>query len=259
MKFLLKLFFGIILFVVCVVALAAGCVFMIEKVVPDIVARQFKEMTGYRLDIASVDLSLLGGSAEIKGLTVRNPEDWPEEGFITVNRAVFDVDPYSLISGGRKVVDEMVLDLGPLCVVTNDKKQVNAKTLMDKLRKYQSEEEGQSDEQVEREPMEFLIHHLVLKTDTIRVADYSGSKPRILERHIDMNIELHEVSNVQQIAAELMKQGGTQMLLMLSNVQLNLGGDSGDADEDMVPNVVEPLKKSVNSLLDSLKGKLKDR
>jgi hypothetical protein len=263
MKFLFKLFFGIILLIVFVIALAVGSVFMIEKVVPGILSTQFKETTGYRLDIGSLDLSLLGGSAEVKSLTVRNPEGWPEEGFITVNRAVFDIEPYSVISGGRKVIDEMILDLGPLCIVTNDKKEVNAKALMEKLRKYQSTEEAKetetTDTEVESKPIDFLIHHLVLRADTLRIADYSGAKPKIVERHIDMNIELHDVSNIQQIVAQLMTQGGTQMLMMLSNVQLNLGGESDGKDADgKTPNVVDPLKKSVNSILDSLKNKLKE-
>ncbi len=264
MKFLLKLFFGLFALVLLAIALVFGCVYMIEKVVPDIAAQRLKAMTGYRLDIGSVELSILGGSASVKDVTLRNPEEWPEEGFLKINQATFDVAPTTLIGDGRKVIDELVLDIGPVVIVTNKDKKVNAKVLLEKLQSAQkeAEEAPTAGEEVKKEakPIEFLVRRLVIRAESLRIADYSGPTPKIREQRINLNVELHNVSDVKEVLPQLMAQGGSQLLLMLSNVQLNLGGDSEDDDnKGAAGSIVDPVKKGVQGAFDALKDKIKSK
>jgi len=265
MKFLLKLVFGIVALVVLIVALAFGCVFMLEKVVPGMAAERLKAMSGYRLEVGGVDLSIVGGSADVKNIILRNPEGWPEEDFLTINRATFDVDPMSLLGSDQKVIDELIMDLGPVCIVTDKDKNVNAQTLLEKLRsKTGEEDEGETtstdkdEPKAESKPLNILIRHLVIRMDSIRVADYSGPTPKIREQALKINIDMHDVTDVKQIVAQVIAQGGAQILMMLSNVQLKLGDDGSDDDASNINSVVDPLKKSVEGIFKSLKDLKKE-
>ncbi|MBN1403919.1 MAG: hypothetical protein JW942_05575 [Opitutales bacterium] len=266
MKLLLKLLFGFVALVVLFVALVFGCVYMLEKVVPDVAAQRLKAMTGYRLETGSVELSIMGGSASVKELNLRNPEDWPDEQFVKINEVTFDINPGSMLGDGRREIDKIVMDLGTLSIVTNKESKTNYKDLLEKLRGEKEEKEAEvaeqepeaeAEEEVESKPFEFLIHRMVVKVDTIRFADYSGSTPKIREHKVDLKLELREVDSVADIIAQTMAQGGSSLITMLSSVQLNFGGEKSDDGDDDGKSIADPVKKSVQGMFDSLKEKIK--
>jgi hypothetical protein len=254
MKLFLKIFFVLMAIVLLLFVIAFGCVLALEKVIPGIASDRLKAMTGYKLDIGDLDLGLTAGSVKIEGLTLRNPEGWPEEGFVTINKVFVDIDPASFTSDGRKVIEEVVIDIGPICVVTNKDDITNVRDIASKFG-VPAEEEKPAEPEVAAEEgamPEFVIHHLVIRTTKVRFADYSGAKPDISNRALALEIEMNDVTDLKQIYTQVTLQAGPQLLLMLSKVQLNLGGDSDDED-DIINSVAEPLQNSINGLFDSIR------
>lgn len=267
MKILSKLLFGFIALVLLALALVFGCVYMLEKVVPDVAAQRLKAMTGYRLETDSVDLSLMSGSASVKGFHLQNPEGWPEENFVKINEMTIDVDPGTLLGEGRKVIDNLVMDLGTVDIVKNKDGLVNYKDLMEKLGGKEEEaepeaEETAKEEEVQKEksaPFEYLIHRLVLRVEKVRFCDYTGSKPSIREVNINLDLTLKEVTNIQDVVAQVMMHSGASLMNLLSSVKMNLGGDSSndEDDSDKGGSFAAPVKESVKGMFDSLKNKIK--
>lgn len=198
MKLLYKLAIGFLALVLLLVVLAFGCVYLLENFGPGIAASRINAMTGFRVEMGSLRISLIHASVKVERLTIRNPEGWPEEGFIDVREALVDVDPLSLVSGDRKVVDDLVLDLGPVAFVTTKEGEKNSKVFLSRLG-LDSKADSTEKKAEKSESQKFLIRHLSIKTTSIRYADYSSKVSLPVTIPTPLHIEQNNVTDLKQI------------------------------------------------------------
>jgi hypothetical protein len=221
MKLLYKLAIGFVAVVLLLVVLAFGCVYLLESFGPGIAASRINAMTGFRVEVGNLRISLIHASVRVENLVIKNPEGWPEEGFIDVKEALVDVAPLSFISGDRKVIDDMVLDLGPVDTVTNRNGEKNSKVFISKL----TGEKKDTEEKKAEESRKFLISHLSLKATSVRYADYSGPVPLPVTIPTPLHIEMNNVTDLGQIADKFKVKLDPKSFLnkMLKSVQWSSG------------------------------------
>ncbi len=259
MKLLFRILLALAALVILLLALAVGCVFLVESVGPGVAASRINAMTGFRLDVEKFRIGILDSSVEISGVQLKNPEGWPEDAFVTVNTVKGGVKPFSFIGDSKREIDEIVLDLGTINIVRNAKGETNALVFKNRLNEALGEgEEKPAEKPAEKEvagekaPVKFIIHHLVLKAGKVRVADYSGAKPRVVERAIPINLDLREVDSTQQIQSAITTQVVPQVLLMLGSIQLQLGGEKG---ADVLKGLPGQVQGQLGNLLNAIGGK----
>jgi hypothetical protein len=226
MKILYKLLIGVAALALLLVVLALGCVYLLECFGPRIAAERIKAMTGFRLDIASLKLSLVNGSAKIDKLHLRNPEGWPDEEFITVNSASVNVEPLTMLGGKQRVIDELVLDLGPVSMVTAANGQNNGQVFVEKITEGQPPAAAEEKKAGKSAPT-FIIKHLVLKTTSIRYVDYRSGSPVTVTIPVRLSIEMRNVTDFRQVQEKLLSKLHRSFLMgMLKSVQWNSGSGS---------------------------------
>ena len=94
-----KLFFrGTIILVILIVVVAIGAGFFLGPIVKKGMETVGPKITQVSIKVDAVNLSLLTGSASIKGLVVGNPEGYKAPQAISVGSAAVGINPFSILS-----------------------------------------------------------------------------------------------------------------------------------------------------------------
>ena len=231
MKLLLRFLISLAALALLIVVIAFGCAYLIESLGPGIAAERIKAMTGFRLDMAGLKLSLVRGSLELDEVHLKNPVGWPEEEFLSVNKAAVTIQPSSFAGNQRRVYDEVILDLGPVNFVTDSKGNNNASELLKsfKIEKQKTAENGkpktEEGKKVEKPSEKFVIRHLILRISSVRYMDYSrpGGSPTVIP--VNCEIEMNNVTDLKQVQKELLSKISRSFLMgLLESTQWNTGG-----------------------------------
>jgi hypothetical protein len=212
MKMLLRILLWVAAIAVFFAALAFGCVYLLECIGPGMAAERIGAMTGFRLDIASLKLSLVKCSAEIDDASIRNPKAWPEDGFVTIDRAAIDVKPLSFIGDRRREIEELAIEIGPINLVTDSHGKNNVEEFLNGLKAAEGqaaptkEEKPSGEKKAEKPPRGYVIHHLVLKTTSLRYIDYSTPNAQSIVIPFACEIEMHEVTDFKQVEKKLLSK-----------------------------------------------------
>lgn len=225
MKLLYKLAIGFVAVVLLLVVLAFGCVYLLESIGPGIAASRINAMTGFRVEVGSLRISIVHASVKVEKLSIKNPEGWPEDGFLEVREAFIDIDPLSFLSGDRKVIDDLVLNLGPVGIVTNKDGEKNSTEILSRLSPGKEEEK----EETVSEPQKFLIKHLSIKTTSIRYADYRGPVPLPVTIPTPLSIEMEDVTDLNQVWDKFKVNSKSFLNKLLKSVQWSSGTGCRDS------------------------------
>ncbi len=190
---------------------------------PEYLEYRLEKKTGYRADFGDLSFNPLEGSVELTEASLENPVAYPEPEFIEINRLKIDLRPLSLL-GDRYLIQELFIDIEQLGYVTNSESTNNiagfimALELDEEEPKSDKQEDTDEDEGIvieEEAPQNFLIEHLVIKLDTLKVANYSGRSPRIREHDVDIMVELQDVSDPKEIASPIISELSNQGLAFI--------------------------------------------
>jgi len=212
-----------LLFMILLMAggLAAAGYFLL----PAYLEYQLEKKTGYRADFGNLSINLFEGSLEITEASLKNPVAYPEPDFIDIKRVKIDLRPLSLL-GERCIIQEFSIEIRQLGYVTTSDSENNITGFIRTLDlddEAPQSKEKREEEEIKEEPFQFLIERLVIKLDTVKVANYSGRSPRLSNHDVDILVNLSDVSDTRQIIRPLVSE--------LSSFGLSF----------MVKNVVESL------------------
>jgi uncharacterized protein involved in outer membrane biogenesis len=90
-----------------------------------------KEMTGFPLEIGSVDIGLFGGTLEVRDLKMMNPPEFHGGTFIILPLVKVDYVTMSFLSKSPHI-KELVVDVAEVHLVKNEKGETNATVLQDR-------------------------------------------------------------------------------------------------------------------------------
>lgn len=260
---LIKTIIGFITFVFICVLLVFGAVWAFKEYAPGVVAGEFKAATGFNITTEDIDFSLGKGVVDVHGLQLQNPEGWPEAEFITVDQVRVDLDPASFKeTASNATIDEIIVDIGDVNLVTTSDAQNNAALFFSRL--------GAKPPSSERP---FTIKRLVLAIDNIRVADYSSGEAKVSVIPVNARLERENVTeqNLEQVMKDFAKQARLDQLvaqnpaLAAALVQAAMAGPqpAGGAFDERIAKAREGVEKqaenatkAVNTLIDAIREKL---
>jgi hypothetical protein len=237
------------------VLLAAG--YLVRNAVARSAAEEaVTRVTGFPLEIGSVDLGLFDSRLEIRDLRLRNPPGFEDPRCLHAPRVVADVEATSAFSK-RFHAEEIVLDVAEVVVVTNAKGEMN----LDRLAALG--EAGKEGPQAKKPAGEKGAAELLWKCDVLRLSlgkvvllDYShGRKGKPREEVFDLNIrkEFRNLTSPDQVVRALLHEVVSRTpikLLKVSAEKLLDGiGDVAGGAAGAVKDAVEGIGDALGGIL----------
>ncbi len=230
-----------------VVLLAGGLVVGAYFMLPKYLESELEKQTGFLADFGEINTEWTECAVEIENASIKNPVSYPDSDFIDINRLKVDLRPMTLW-GDRTIIQELIIDIRQLGFITDSEKENNIAAFIKALDEAELAAERDSVEEESEEPVQFLIEHLVFKVDTIKVANYSGQSPRVRNFDDGIQLEMRDVTDVNELVrpllAELSKQG---LVFIAKDVVQSLSGAEGY--KGLLQGTVEAIEGSVKGIL----------
>jgi len=234
MKMLKKLLIRIALVIVIVLV----AVFLMRNVIArKAVEIGTKQMTGFPLEIASVNLGVFGGMMEVRGLKLMNPPDFQDKMFVDLPLFKMDYRTFSMLRGAPHI-RELVVNVSEVVVVKNEKGETNANRIQSKL----SPAGGPATAEKTRS---YRVDMLRVHIGTVIIKDYSRAKPTEKKITLNQDVVFKDITESASLSALIMRT----MLGPVGNVAGDLVKDAGKT----MKGAGDSLQKTGKGLLDDLK------
>ncbi|HXI83281.1 MAG TPA: hypothetical protein VNL17_04225 [Verrucomicrobiae bacterium] len=135
-----------------------------------------KKVTGFPLEIGSVDVGLFSGKVDVRDLKLMNPPEFQEKMFVDMPQLYVDYRLGSMLSGAPHIND-MLINIKQLVIVKTDKGDSNAM----KLKGVVSSGGGS------KSSTKYQVDQLRIQVGTVTIKDYSRAKPT--ERTLTLNLQ----------------------------------------------------------------------
>jgi hypothetical protein len=183
-----------------------------------------KKLTGFPLEIGSVNLGLFSSKVDVRNLKLMNPPEYQEKMFVDMPELYVNYRLGSMLSGAPHIND-MLINIKQLVVVKTDKGDSNAM----KLKGVVSSGGGSS---------KYTVDKLRVHVGTVTIKDYS--RPKMTERDISLNIDA-TYSNITD-STDI-----TRLVLLTVMSQVKLP-DIGIKPEDLKKNLSEATTQAGQAL-----------
>ena len=268
-----KLFSTVFILTALILLAVIGLLFLAKSQAGNIIPYVIEKRTGYPTEIEKLDIHLRQGTIDIQELRISNPSSYPKLTFVDLKQLKTGVDLRSILSmkKDRLIIDECTLDINTLGYITNPENNNNVIEFAKALKGPASEKTGEKtetpdetprEEEVKKEPLKLLIRRLALRLDTIEVANYTKSPPKIDTYTANINLELTDVSDIQQvidqIQAKLIAAGADFLIGTLMNSMNGLNINSGknllDLSDDVLKQGKDSIEENVKKTSETLKN-----
>jgi len=212
-----------------------------------------KQLTGFPLDIGSVNLGVFGGVLEVQNLKLMNPPEF--KGGTFVDLPLFKVDYYTMsMLSGSPHLKEVNVNLEQVVVVKNEKGETNANVIQERISPAEESESAETKPAPKEEKKQaYRVDLVKVHIGTVIIQDYSkGGKLSEKKMTLNRDIELENVTESTSISALVMKAA----LGPVADVAGGLVKDVGaltDAAGKAVSGTVGNVEKAGKGLFDSFK------
>jgi len=143
----------------------------------------------------------------LRGLVIENPPTFPTPDFVQVREFRATAELFALFSD-RPVIDEAVVDIAQVTLVKNQAGQRNVALLQERLAGAPAPARAGAPPATgpAPKPREFLIRHLELRLDKLRLVDVSGDQPSTQEYDLGIRQTYENVTTPVQIAVPILGQ-----------------------------------------------------
>jgi hypothetical protein len=166
--------------------LFALCALAWMAFLPAVAEHEMRAVTGFDISMKVVAIDPFTGNVVIRGLTAKNPAEYPDPDFIDLRSMSADVSVFSVLFSDRIVVDNLDLDIAKMEIVRLHDGRTNTGAFMAKFKGGGSGAPGAPTSPARRAPA-YLIKRLHVRFDQLVVLDESGSKSdkSTYDLHID--------------------------------------------------------------------------
>jgi len=186
----------LILLLVTALLLVGGAVFFLMRNLNDIVHTVIEtsgtELLGQPVAVKGVDLSLTGGSGEITGLTIGNPEGFTDPHAFVLDRIRVDIDLKS-VQGSPKRLTEFVVEAPEMFVEVLDDNTVNLEVLVAHMES-QGADKPEPEEKARPETPEEEAKAARLAVDRLRI---TGVKLTIRHRKLEGGVRVVTLPDIE--------------------------------------------------------------
>ena len=192
------------------------------------------KVTGFPLEIGSVNMGLLSSKLDVHDLKLMNPPEFQEKMFVDMPQLYID---YRLASMLKKTphINDMFINIKQLVIVKSNKGESNAKKLKGIVLSSDSS-------------VKYSVDKLRVHVSTVTIKDFSRAKPS--ERNITLNIDAtyHNITDATDI---------TRLVLLTVMSQVHLPDIKIDDLKNNLSNatkgVADTVGKTGRSVFDALK------
>ncbi|MCX6909501.1 MAG: hypothetical protein NTY01_15865 [Verrucomicrobia bacterium] len=240
--------------IVVLVVLAAGLYFGRNFIAQQSVQAGVKEMTGFPLNIGSLDLALGQSRIAVRDLSLLNPPEFKEPVFVEMPELTVDYDAGSMLSGTPHLTS-LVVDLKRIVIVRTKTGDSNAMKLKGAL----GGGGGKS---------HYKVDTFRLKIGTVELYDYKMGNP--MKKRIPLNLDetyrnFTDATDINRLVllTVLKKAGLPNIGIDMSQLSGSLGNISNAAGEAVKSltdtlgksgaDAAETLQKTGKGLFDSFK------
>lgn len=183
----------LIFFVVILALVALAWMLFLPSVLKSVVQKR----TGFDVQIQKMSANPFSGDLNLAGLVINNPAGWPSPEFIDVREFKAKADLMSLVGGKRAIIDDAVVDVALVALVTDSQRKTNVQLFQERMA-------GAKDPKKKPEPegkTEFLIRKLHLRFTKVQLIDYSGGKttPSVREMNLNIDKTYTDVTDAKQL------------------------------------------------------------
>ena len=241
--------------VLTLIVLAVAAFFARNFIARQSIESGVTKITGFPLEIESVDLGIFQSHVEVHGLKMQNPPDFPEKMFVDLPVFLVDYKLGSMISG-EPHINDLNLELKELVIVKNAKGESNVQ----RLKGVSSSETkpGEKEPPKSDKKTKFHVDTLHLKVGTVIVKDYSGATPttRTIPVNIDRTYQnITDGTDITKLIllTALSKAGIPDLGIDLGSLNKGLENVTGKATE-VLKSGTEALDKATKGIFDGVKG-----
>jgi len=217
-----------------------------------------KKMTGFPLEIGSVNVGLLNGKLDVSNLKLMNPPDFQEKLFVDLPEFRMDYRLGSMLAGAPHIND-MLVNLKQIVVVKNAKGESN----LQRLKGVASSPKGGESmpaKAASTKKTSYRVDQLRIHIGTVTIMDYSKGKPS--ERNIPLNVDAtyKNITDSTDITRLVLMTMMSQVHLPdigvnMNELKQNLSGVTDSAGKTL-QGVSQELEKSTKGFFDSLEKAL---
>jgi hypothetical protein len=251
MKKFLK-WFGVVLLVL-VALLVVGRNFVARKSV-EIGTRR---VTGFPLEIGSVDVGLFDSQLNVRNLKLMNPPDFEEKMFVDWLHLYLDYRLGSMLIGSPHI-NNMLVNLKQVVIVKNSKGESNVQRLKGVASSSAAGGTGpQTAKSDNGKKMRCRVDQLQIHIGTVTIKDYTGGKPS--ERSFNLNVDasykgITDPTDITRLVLMTMMSQARLPDIGIRMDDLKKGlGDVTDTAGKAIKGASENLEKADKGLLDTLK------
>lgn len=239
-------FVKLLLFLVVFMSLVAlAWMFFLPSVLTSVVRKR----TGFDVQIKKMAVNPFNGDFSIAGLVINNPAGWPSPEFVDVREFRAETDLWSLIGGKRAIIDNAVVDVALVALVTDSEKKTNLQLFQDRIAGPKDAKKKQPDS---GEKFDFLIRRLHLRFTKLQLMDYSGKKAAPSIREVNLNID-HTYTDITD--AKQLLTGALPGINAIGSVMSALiPGGLGKAIGGAMQGPVDLMKGTGKKTMDIFKG-----
>ena len=194
-----------------------------------------KRITGFPLEIGTVDVGLFSSKVDVRDLKLMNPPEFQDRMFVDMPELYVDYRLGSMLSGAPHIND-MLINIKQLVVVKTDKGDSNAMKLKGVVSGGNSKSSAK-----------YQLDQLRIQVGTVTIKDYSHAKP--MERTLTLNLQrtyknINDSTDITRLV----------LLSIAGNVPLpDLGIKPEDLKKDL-GNVTNAAGEALKGATDATKG-----
>jgi len=171
---------------------------------PAVVTSWLHSRTQFGVTVQSLSVNPFTARVHLRGLVIQNPSTFPTPDFVQAREVRATAELFTLFSD-RPVVDEAVVDIAQVTLVKNRAGQRNAALFRDRLAGAPAPARaGGPPAGPAPKAGEFLIRHLELRFDQLRLIDASGDQPDKREYALGIRQTYENVTTPVQIAVPIL-------------------------------------------------------
>ena len=256
MKILMRIFMGIVLFVVLCVAIL---VLARNQIIKAGASATIKAITGVDLKIKTLDIGLFKPVVHIKDLKLLNPENYPENLMMSLPELFVKYDLASIMRGTIHL-PEVRLDLGEFIVVKNAQGEINVNA----LQSLQPKSAGKTAAPAAKQgpAPKIKIDVLDLHIGKVVYKEYRGSgAPRETVYNIDLKERYENITDPNVLVAVIVSKALRNTAISgLSGTIKNADQLLGTASDLVIKSgkkVTQDALKATNSITSTLESLIK--
>ncbi len=183
---------------VCLLLLAVLGVWGVGRSIPSLIDSALASKANSGLTCGVNDTNLFVGRVDLADLSILNPPEFSQREFVHVRRLVVDVQPFTFLADGRRVIEEVTLDIDRVTLVGKGDvfRDNNATAIAKAFRRSAKAEAKVAAESGDKSPASgFVIRRLRIRVGGLTVLQDGAAGGVLLKDNQELAFEATDVTS----------------------------------------------------------------